>query len=50
MMPKDYDQICAGIDRLGFYNHRQTVPDLALRHVFIKNPDAILVELNFTEN
>lgn len=44
---EDYDKICAAIDRLGFPNKRQTVPDLGLRQVFIKDPDSVLVELNF---
>ena len=44
---EDYDKTCAAIEALGFACKRQTVPDLGLRQLFIKDPDAVLVELNF---
>lgn len=44
---EDYDKRRAAIEALGFACKRQTVPDLGLRQLFIKDPDAVLVELNF---
>ena len=44
---EDYDKTVAAIERLGFDCMRQTVRDLGQRQLFIKNPDAIMVELNF---
>lgn len=44
---EDYDKTCAAIEALGFDCMRQTVPDLGLRQLFIKDPDDVLVELNF---
>ena len=44
---EDYDKTCAAIEARGFDCRRQTVPDLGLRQLFIKDPDAVLVELNF---
>ncbi|MDA0231321.1 MAG: VOC family protein [Proteobacteria bacterium] len=44
---EDYDKTCAAIAALGFASKSQTVPKLGLRQLFIKNPDDVLVELNF---
>ena len=44
---EDYDKTCAAIVAHGFAYKRQTVPDLGLRQLFIKDPDAVVVELNF---
>ena len=44
---EDYDRICAAIQVLGGASKTQTAPELSLRHLFIKDPDAVLVELNF---
>ena len=44
---EDYDKTCAAIEAHGFAFKSQTVPDLGLRQLFIKDPDAVVVELNF---
>ncbi len=44
---EDYDKTLAAIERLGFQSHSQTVPDLGLRQLFIKDPDEVMVEINF---
>ena len=44
---EDYDQTVAATERLGFDCMRKTVRDLGQRQLFIKNPAAIRVELNF---
>ncbi len=44
---EDYDKTCAAIAALGFASKSQTVPELGLRQLFIKDPNAVLVELNF---
>ena len=45
--PEDYDKICTAIKVLGFARKSQTLSELGLRQLFIKDPDAMLVELNF---
>ena len=44
---EDYDSTCTAVEKHGFDCMRQTVPELGLRQLFIKDPDEVLVELNF---
>ncbi len=45
--PEDYDKIYTAIKVLGFARKSQTLSELGLRQLFIKDPDAMLIKLNF---
>ena len=42
-----YDEMVARLDRLGIEAHKRTVPKTGLRQLFIKDPDGVMIEINY---
>lgn len=42
-----YDAMAALLDARGIQARRRTVPDLGLRQIFVKDPNGIMIELNY---
>ncbi|WP_439814593.1 VOC family protein [Zavarzinia sp. CC-PAN008] len=44
---EDFDGTCAHLDQLGITYRRQAVPGAPIRQIFLTDPNAVMVELNF---
>lgn len=44
---EDFDGMCAHLDGLGIPYRRQAVPGAPIRQIFLVDPNAVMVELNF---
>jgi catechol 2,3-dioxygenase-like lactoylglutathione lyase family enzyme len=45
-----FDEIAARLERLGIESSRNTLDDIGLRQIFIKDPNGLMIELNFREH
>jgi catechol 2,3-dioxygenase-like lactoylglutathione lyase family enzyme len=47
---KGFDEMIAGLDAEGLPYRRNSINDIGLRQIFVQDPNAITIELNFRES